>query len=185
MDASKAWGTPVCWHNCKWNASSRKIRYSNNHQCALITATIAAAFSWFSIENDPWSTYACWMSALLFALTAISLAAQQSIGLNRLYSCEDGLLKIRLVLGELNPRYEERTPRTHREDHNDADARIRMRRSQLWMWQAPIMLLNFSILLFIIGLMLSIFVRAVASTGGLSSPEIKVRFLLSYGLYSR
>lgn len=154
------------------NSNSRK------QQCALVTATIAAAFSWVSIPTDPWSAYACWMSALLFSLTAISLAAQQSIGLNRLYSCDDGLLKIRCVLGEVNPNYEGHRPRTHGEEHDDTDTRMRPRRSQLWLWQTPIMFLNFSILLFVIGLMISIFVRAAASTGGLSSPETKVEVLL-------
>ncbi|KAI4190980.1 MAG: hypothetical protein L6R41_000430 [Letrouitia leprolyta] len=60
---------------------------------ALVTGTIASAFSWYSVASDPWTTEACWASAMVMARTAISLASQQTIGLSRLCSCEDGWLK--------------------------------------------------------------------------------------------
>ena len=44
-------------------------------------------------------------TALVLALTAVSLAAQQTIGLSRLSTCEKGWLKIRRLLGEENPSF--------------------------------------------------------------------------------
>lgn len=41
-----------------------------------------------------------------------------------------------------------------------------MKNSQLWIWQTPVMLSNFAILLFVIGLLISVFVRAVRSRNG-------------------
>ena len=132
-----------------------------------MTGTIASAFSWYSVESDPWSTEACWTSALVLALTSISLATQQTIGLSRLCSCENGWLRVRRLLGDFD----------HSQSRSSFDSsflsgpqapaekRIRPKKSQLWMWQTPVMLSNFAILLFVIGLMISVFVRAVQSRG--------------------
>ena len=115
------------------------------------------------------------MSALLLALTAISLATQQTIGLNRLCSCENGLLKIRHLLGEKNPSYECHSARPYVGRYQkSAEDRVRMKKSQLWIWQTPVMLSNFAILLFIIGLMISVFHRAAASRGDWSTGHIQV-----------
>ena len=153
-------------------------------QSALITATIAAAFSWFSIPNDPWSTQACWASGMLLALTAISVASQQTIGLSRLCSCENGLLKVRCLLGEDNPSYGHHEDTVEREFPGTnpnrqgvrpfQEDRVKMRKSQLWIWQTPVMLSNFSILLFVIGLMISIFVRASRALGHWSKGDMQV-----------
>ena len=133
------------------------------------------------------------MTALLFALTAISLAAQQTIGLNRLYSCENGLLKIRHLLGEINPKYESQPLNIYNSgNHGGAERRVRIKRSQMWTWQTPIsrsslwlsvmllltgiVLSNFSILLFIIGLMIAIFFRAATARGDLSEADTKVLY---------
>lgn len=130
-------------------------------QSAMITGTIAAAFSWYSVEDDPWAAEACWTSALVLALTAISLATQQTIGLSRLCSCEDGWPKVRHLLGKNNPDY----GKSPRRPHRHAEGKVKMKTSQLWMWQTPVMLSNFSILLFVIGLMTSIFARAARTRG--------------------
>lgn len=128
---------------------------------ALVTGAIASAFSWYSVEDDPWTTEACWASAMVLALTAISLASQQTIGLSRLCSCEDGWVKVRHLLGKRNPDYGVSLHRHHRH----ARYKVKMKTSQLWMWQTPVMLANIAILLFVIGLMISIFARAVKTRG--------------------
>lgn len=130
-------------------------------QSALVTGTIASAFSWYSVASDPWTTEACWASAMVMARTAISLASQQTIGLSRLCSCEDGWLKVRHLLGKSNPDYGE----SLRQHHRHSQCRVKMKTSQLWMWQTPVMLANIAILLFVIGLMIAIFARAVQSQG--------------------
>lgn len=124
------------------------------------------------------------MSSLVLALTAISLAAQQTIGLNRLRSCENGLLKIRHLLGEAPWKQEHHSDVSHvSDDAKDGFNRTKIKRSQLWAWQTPIMMSNFAILLFIVGLMIAIFARAAATMGDWSKPDGKVPpALLSLGL---
>lgn len=119
------------------------------------------------------------MSSLVLALTAISLAAQQTIGLNRLRSCENGLLKIRHLLGEA-PEQGERHPTASyaSDDAKDVLKKTKIKRSQLWAWQTPIMMSNFAILLFIVGLMIAIFARAAATMGDWSKPDGKVPLAL-------
>ena len=116
------------------------------------------------------------MSSLVLALTAISLAAQQTIGLNRLRSCENGLLKIRHLLGEAPGKAQDRhLAASHGSDNaKDGLTRTRIKRSQLWAWQTPIMMSNFAILLFIVGLMIAVFARAAATMGDWSKPDGKV-----------
>ncbi|KAG8531830.1 uncharacterized protein KY384_003466 [Bacidia gigantensis] len=151
---------------------------------ALVTGTIASAFSWFSVPDDPWSTQACWTSALLLGFTAIAVATQQTIGLARLCSCEDGWLKVRCLLGEKNPFYgsQDKRPyfshhRMHRED------RVRMKKSQLWIWQTPVMLLNFAILLFVVGLMIAIFVRASRTHWDWSKGQIQIAIFFGCAVF--
>ena len=140
-----------------------------------MTGTIASAFSWYTVPDDPWSTEACWLSALVLALTAISLAAQQTIGLSRLSTCEKGWLKIRRLLGEQDPSYENPSMRRYSASHHQYfESRVRMKKSQLWIWQTPVMLSNFAILLFIIGLMISVFVRAAVVHGDWSTGRMQV-----------
>ncbi|KAL9115059.1 MAG: hypothetical protein Q9187_007353 [Circinaria calcarea] len=144
---------------------------------ALITGAVVGSFQIYSAETDPWSTNALWVSALLFSLTSISIATQQCIGLNRLSSREDGPGKIRLLLGEENPRFDKPHTATYTgRDEKITEYRLRMRKSQLWVWQTPVMLLNFAILLFIIGLMIAVFSRAVKAHGDWSTGDIKVPY---------
>lgn len=71
------------------------------------------------------------------SLTSIATATQQSLALYRLTILPDGLAKIREMLSDDDP---------------DADGRFRPRYSQLYIWQAPLLLLNSSVYLFIAGL---------------------------------
>ncbi|KAL8935987.1 MAG: hypothetical protein Q9216_005163 [Gyalolechia sp. 2 TL-2023] len=154
----------------KWTKGKLKELQYVGLSSAMITGTIAAAFSWYSVEDDPWTTEACWTSALVLALTAISLATQQTIGLSRLSSCENGWLKVRHLLGKDNPDY----GKSLRRPHKHAKNKMKMKTSQLWMWQTPVMLSNFSILLFVVGLMISIFARAARTRGDWTKGQIQV-----------
>ena len=108
-------------------------------QSALVSGVCASAFSWYNITPQPYSVRAVWYSSLLLALVSITIAAQQSGALHRLSSNQDGLAKLRLMLsykhaGVLKARY-----------------------SQVYIWQTPVMLLNISICLFLIGLATVVF----------------------------
>ena len=72
------------------------------------------------------------------SLTSIATATQQSLALYRLTILPDGLAKIREMLSD--------------DDGPAANGRFRPRYSQLYIWQAPLLLLNSSVYLFIAGL---------------------------------
>ena len=117
------------------------------------------------------------MSALVLALTAISLATQQTIGLSRLCSGENGWLKVRRLLGEANnpcdcPNHPEQSGLGS--PHRHIGSRARMKKSQLWIWQTPVMLSNFAILLFVIGLLISVFVRAIRTRRDWTKGDLQV-----------
>jgi len=75
-------------------------------------------------------------------LVAVCLATQQTVALNRLSCYKDGLSRIRLLLGEKLVSKEEGQPE-----------RWTPRVLQLYVWQTPIMLLNFGVALFVGGLL--------------------------------
>ena len=59
-----------------------------------------------------------------------------------------------------------------------------MKKSQLWIWQTPVMLSNFAILLFVIGLMISMFDRAIRSQRDWTKGDIQVVDIFSLYLAS-
>lgn len=103
-------------------------------QSALISGVFASAFSWYNITPQPDIVKGLWYSGLLLSLLSITIAMQQSVALYRLGSNRGGLIKLRTLLsykvsGAFKPRY-----------------------LQIYVWQTPVMLLNVSISLFLIGL---------------------------------
>ena len=143
---------------------------------ALVASVVVGASSWFSAPTDPWTTRAFWSSALLFAMVSIALATQQSIALNRIMNYENSLRRIRSMLGEENPFYSNQNSHNGYwgRDEKIEHARMRMRKSQLYIWQTPVMLSNFSILLFVIGLFVKLFQAAVATNGNWQTGDIQV-----------
>jgi len=120
-------------------SSTTKFAKLTYIQSALVSGVCASAFSWFNITPQPYSVRSVWYSGLLFALISITVAVQQSVALHRLNSNQDGLAKLRSMLsykhaGVLKARY-----------------------SQVYIWQTPVMLLNVSIFLFLIGLVIVVF----------------------------
>ncbi len=80
------------------------------------------------------------------------------------------------MLGEENPRYGNYNAQRGYVGSNEkiVEYKMRMRRSQLWLWQTPVMLLNFAILLFIVGLLVKVFNAAVVSKGDWKTGDIQV-----------
>lgn len=75
-------------------------------------------------------------------LTSICLATQQGVALNRISGYVNSLERLRAMLGtDSSPASTSTTP------HWD----------QLYVWQTPIMLLNVSVILFIVGLIIMVF----------------------------
>ncbi|KAK3179824.1 hypothetical protein K4F52_008741 [Lecanicillium sp. MT-2017a] len=143
--------------------------------CAILASIVTGAIAWPSegrVPAVPWSTKALWYSSLILGLTAISSAMQQSVALYRLGCYEDGLSRLRAILGRENRR---------------ADGRIlwTVRWSQMVVWQMPVMLLNFAILLFIsgvIGMLRDRAIKAIEAGGWLESDDVKIALVV--GVFS-
>jgi len=140
-------------------------------QCALTAGVISAAFSWQSVSESPWSTTSLWYGSLVLDLTAICLATQQSVALNRLSCYRDGPARIRALLGKRKKHLG--AAGREEESANICSPRL----GQLYVWQTAIMLLNFSILLFTVGLTIFVFDqlgRRERSTGAWTEGNVKV-----------
>lgn len=92
------------------------------------------------------------------AVISITSASQQNNILRKLTSHMDGFEKLRRIL------------RSQRK----AGGQYRESRLQHFVWQTPIMLLNFSIIIYIIGFLILIFHEAVSRGGGIRARESKV-----------
>lgn len=102
---------------------------------------MAAAFSWPTINDAPWTVKAVLYSTLIIALCSVASGTQQTIILNRYGKHHDGLKALQKLLESgIKPG----TPR----------------RLQLYVWQLPIMLLNISIALLVVGIFILVWARA-------------------------
>ncbi|KAN0115325.1 hypothetical protein V8E51_004869 [Hyaloscypha variabilis] len=117
-------------------------------QCALITGAVVQALTWPQAQTASDFPLAFWYSSLVLSLVAICLATQQSVALNRVSSYKNYDDKIRSMLG-------------HKVVSKDTDRGETWtpRYLQLYVWQTPIMHLNFGILGFFIGLGIMLFER--------------------------
>lgn len=104
---------------------------------------MSSAFSWPTLDSAPWTVKATFYAALLMSLGAIAAGSQQSIFLNR-YGKDPA------SLAELQRRFKDQ-------------AGDGVNHLQLYVWQTPVMLLNISILLLIIGISILVWVRAADS----------------------
>lgn len=82
----------------------------------------------------------------MLSLVAICLATQQSVALNRISSYKDCTSRIRSLLGQ----------KLVSKDSDRSETWV-PRMLQLYVWQTPIMLLNFGILAFVVGLGIMVF----------------------------
>jgi hypothetical protein len=140
--------------------STSVLRPSNTRptvsQSALVSSVITSAFSWFNAPLCPWATKSVWYSGLTLAMCSISLATQQSIALHRIGGHSEALQRIRSILSI-----------------RDGSMQPKPRRSQLYIWQVPIMLLNISILLFLVGLAILVWNAALGVKSVVWTDEAK------------
>ncbi|OAL32805.1 hypothetical protein AYO20_07762 [Fonsecaea nubica] len=107
---------------------------------ALVTSAFASAIGWQTVNLIPY-VLGIWFGGLILVLTSIFIATAQSIAVYRLTTSDEGLDELARLLG-----YNTQDP-----------GRSRPRRIQVLAWQMPVMLLNLSITLFLIGLLCQIF----------------------------
>ena len=121
-------------------------------QAALIAAVVSAAFSWPAIDSAPWTAKAAFYATLILSLVAVSIGSQQSIALARFGGQKNGLKKLQDLL---------------KNREGTASGR------QLYLWQLPVMILNISILGFLIGLLIIVWNQAANSPAW--DDDMKVR----------
>lgn len=148
----------------KWREQKNRELNFVGLTAALIAGVTAAAFTWPSIENSPAATPALWYSSLIFSIVSILSAMQQGNLLYKLTSRSNGLRRLQAML------------RSNRQ----VGGKWQESKGQHFVWQTPLMLLNFSFWLFLIGLMIMVFNAAVASKEGLGGREVKIAFVFGF-----
>lgn len=139
---------------------------------------IASAFSWLTAPKNPYPTTILWLCGLVLAVTSISAAAQQSIALSRLNSHPEGLRQIRRQLGgPVSLRSS-----TDRGEVVGRNVAWKPSLLQVYVWQVPVMMLNFSILMFLAGLGWSVW-DAALKKGPTWEEDIKVYELFPVMVY--
>lgn len=133
---------------------------TDHRQSALVAGVISGAFSWYNVEQTHWCTRATWYSGLIFALASISASGLCSGSLLRLKCHPDSTSRVRTVLGYPSRHSHEWTPRA----------------LQSWIWGVPGLLLKLSVLWFLVGLGLEIWLSARRARFDWESDDVKVRF---------
>lgn len=106
-------------------------------QAALIASLYGGALSWYNVSASPWPTKAAWYSGLMITIGALCSATSQSITLFRFSTSGRDLELIRRVL----------------RGQKDHQGRWRPNPVAMYVWQVPVMMLIFGIVLFIVGLL--------------------------------
>lgn len=103
----------------------------------LTFTSVVGALAWPRLETSHWAVSACWLSSLLLSIAATLSAAQQSLVIEHLQETENSEFYGRDFW---------------RDDNGDP------KWSVIFTWQTPLMFLNYSLVLFFVGL--TIFVCA-------------------------
>ncbi|KAF2233291.1 hypothetical protein EV356DRAFT_213313 [Viridothelium virens] len=133
----------------------------------LISGLISASFSWKLMQDQPTAASSCWYSSLLLSVVAITSALQQSNNLRKITAGTKGNRNLRQLLDR---DFSSLAPE---------DGRRKESQALHFVFQTPIMLLNFAIDLYIVGLLILVFGNAVARGSGSFGKEINVRPLLN------
>jgi hypothetical protein len=111
-----------------------------------------SSFSWSTFDDPSPGTLlaiinAVWYSALLLSVVSILSASQLSIALSRIATYRTDLIYTRRMLAKEQP-------------HSMTTSGLQLSRSKLFLWQIPVMLLNGSIYLYVIGLTILVYLLA-------------------------
>ncbi|KAF3906066.1 hypothetical protein ABW21_db0207561 [Orbilia brochopaga] len=128
----------------QWRRSKVAELAAVNVVGALIAAVVSSAFTWPATTQAPWTVLAAFYGALILSLVAVSTGSQQSIALYRLGESKRALYKLQELLSFTTDPAAMRAPT----------------RMQRYLWQIPVMLLNVSVLVFLVGLVILIWARA-------------------------
>ncbi|KAE8863119.1 hypothetical protein PTNB73_06326 [Pyrenophora teres f. teres] len=134
---------PAHQNATQWRVDKLQELSVVNVTAALIASVVSGAFSWPMVDEAPWTAKASFYSTLFISLSAVAAGAQQSIALDRYGQHPEGIRQLQELL---------------RGGSSGSVSWL-----QLYVWQLPIMLLNISIVLFLVGLLILIWARAAHS----------------------
>ncbi|KAL4742386.1 hypothetical protein BDV11DRAFT_180753 [Aspergillus similis] len=110
----------------------------------LTAAVLTQVFAWPQIKDPtPIFSRICWYSGLVLVLMAVATATQQNIALARAKVSPKGWSYLRSILDV--------------EGEEIGSIKQRPSRVQLYIWQVPVMMLNFSNVLLVLGILVYIF----------------------------
>ncbi|KAI1124843.1 hypothetical protein F5Y10DRAFT_248379 [Nemania abortiva] len=150
----------------KWRDSKLSELTVVNITGALIASVVSSVFSWSTIEHAPWTAKALFYSTLFMSLTSVAAGSQQSIALYRLGGHEEGLKLLKKLLSN--------SPTS---DNEKNSRKVKPSAIQLYVWQMPIMVLNVSISLFLIGVAIVVWDRAAQQPSW--NDDTKIAFVAS------
>ncbi|KAJ6260754.1 hypothetical protein Dda_4983 [Drechslerella dactyloides] len=145
-------------HASQWRKSKVAELGVVNVVGALVAAVVGSAFTWPATTDAPWTVLATFYGSLILSLVAIATGSQQSIALYRLGESQSALEKLQKLL------------RSKKDPSKLSSA-------QRYLWQVPVMLLNVSVLVFLVGLMILIWERAAVMPSW--DDDMKVAFVAS------
>jgi len=128
---------------------------------------VAQTFSWPQAQTlSSKLPIGLWYSSLALSLASICLGTQQSVALNRISSYTDAPARIRSLIGEkLRPRPRNIDDQVDKDTSGELHEELMPRTLQLYVWQTPIMCLNFGIASYVIGFASLIFQNCGNGTG--------------------
>ena len=103
------------------------------------------------MQEAAWPIRSLWYTGLICTIGSISVATQQSISLYRFSATDRGLKRIRTILG----------------GRQNGGGKWQPAMSQVYVWQTPVMLLRFGIVLFLLGLLVLLWTVAPNTSGDL------------------
>ena len=119
---------------------------------AIFIAATTTAFTWPKASTVSAVTISTWYGSLLLNIIAISISTQQAITLHRLSCYPDSAKRILSMLGRPAP-------------PSSSTNKTWPKYAQVYLWQTAVILLNFGILLFLVGLSHFIYAGVCPGTG--------------------
>ncbi|KAL2853012.1 hypothetical protein BJX68DRAFT_265252 [Aspergillus pseudodeflectus] len=117
----------------------------------LTAAVLTQLFAWPQTQDAiPEFSRICWYSGLVLVITAVTLATQQNIALTRARASPRGWAYLRSILSADGEKID---------STDQSPSQI-----QLYMWQVPVMMLNFSNMLLVLGILVLVLRNESTST---------------------
>ncbi|KAH6625630.1 hypothetical protein C7974DRAFT_425261 [Boeremia exigua] len=181
----------------KLRTAARTFFHGKINEAKLVTlastlsaAASFAAFSWTAIARAPWFVFAFWYFSLVLAILSLITAGQHSALIHTLIQHEDAFYEalptkviLRLVALDVSSRIgaQQSSGRGPNRSGPPAKARTEAQQSAMmvYVWQNPVMKMAWSVVMFILGLVLLITSPLRHDPPGIDDPKIAIFVLVA------